>query len=41
MYFVLFHDYVENLVERDPHVINGLLTEWRIREWRVVVGSAL
>jgi uncharacterized protein YciI len=93
MYFVLFYDYVENIVERrtpyrdahlarvqeyvargelvlggafadpvdgaaivfevadrarvdafarkDPYVINGLATGWRVREWTVVVGAAL
>ena len=32
---------VEEFVEKDPYVINGLVTGWRIREWTVVVGSAL
>jgi uncharacterized protein YciI len=32
---------IEEFVEKDPYVINGLVTEWRIREWTVVVGSAL
>ena len=92
MYFLLFYDYVENIVERrapvreahlslvreyaargelvlagafadpvdgaalafkvddrakvkefvgkDPYVIDGLVTKWRIREWTVVVASA-
>ena len=31
---------IEAFVEKDPYVINGLVTEWRIREWTVVVGSA-
>lgn len=32
---------IESFVERDPYVINGLVTEWRIRDWTVVVGPAL
>ena len=26
--------------EADPYVINGLVNEWRVRRWRVVVGPA-
>jgi hypothetical protein len=29
---------VEQFVARDPYVVNGLVTGWRIREWNVVVG---
>ena len=32
---------VEEFVERDPYVSNGLVTAWRIREWTVVVGTAM
>lgn len=32
---------IEAFVEGDPYVQNGLVTGWRIREWTVVVGSAL
>jgi uncharacterized protein YciI len=32
---------VETFVAKDPYVVDGLVTEWRIREWTVVVGSAL
>ena len=32
---------VEAFVAKDPYVVNGLVTGWRIREWTVVVGSAL
>ncbi|MDX1431607.1 MAG: YciI-like protein [Gammaproteobacteria bacterium] len=32
---------IEKFVEKDPYVINELVIEWRIREWTVVVGSAL
>ena len=28
---------VEKFVEQDPYVRNGLVVEWRIREWNVVV----
>jgi uncharacterized protein len=30
---------VEEFVELDPYVRNGLVTSWRIREWNVVVGG--
>ena len=29
----------ESFVARDPYVVNGLVTNWRIREWNVVVGG--
>ena len=32
---------VEEFVRKDPYVVNGLVSGWRIREWTVVVGSAL
>lgn len=32
---------IEAFVEMDPYVINGLVSKWQIREWTVVVGSAL
>lgn len=32
---------IEEFVQKDPYVINGLVTGWRIREWTVVVGSAM
>ena len=32
---------VEEFIRKDPYVENGLVTGWRIREWSVVVGSAL
>lgn len=28
-------------VENDPYVNNGLVTQWHIREWNAVVGTAL
>lgn len=28
-------------VENDPYVKNGLVTQWRIKEWNTVVGTAL
>lgn len=30
---------IEAFVERDPYVVNGLVTAWRIRAWNVVVGA--
>lgn len=32
---------VEEFVTKDPYVVDGLVTGWRIREWTIVVGSAL
>lgn len=32
---------VEEFVQKDPYVVNGLVTGWRIRGWTVVVGTAL
>lgn len=32
---------VEEFVQLDPYVVNNLVTGWRIREWTVVVGTAL
>jgi uncharacterized protein YciI len=30
---------VERFVKNDPYVINGLITQWRIRPWTVVIGG--
>ena len=32
---------VENFVANDPYHANGLVTGWRIRDWSVVIGSAM
>lgn len=32
---------VEDFVKNDPYVKNGLITGWKIREWKVVVGRAV
>jgi uncharacterized protein YciI len=29
----------EEFVKRDPYVKNGLIREWKVREWTVVVGN--
>lgn len=29
----------ERFVENDPYVRNGLVTDWRVRRWDVVVGG--
>jgi uncharacterized protein YciI len=29
----------ERFAENDPYVLNGLVTNWRVREWTVVIGS--
>lgn len=31
---------VEDFVERDPYVLNGLVRTHEIRDWKVVVGTA-
>jgi uncharacterized protein YciI len=30
---------IDEFVERDPYVQNGLVTAWRVREWTVVIGG--
>jgi len=30
---------VEAFASRDPYVVNGLVTRWRVREWSVVIGD--
>ena len=30
---------VEDFVKSDPYVVNGLVTEYRIRPWTVVIGA--
>lgn len=32
---------VQNFAEHDPYVVNGMIKEWSIRPWTVVVGTAL
>ncbi|MGI9044508.1 MAG: YciI-like protein [Gemmatimonadaceae bacterium] len=29
----------ENFASTDPYVLNGLIKEWRVREWTTVVGA--
>jgi len=29
----------ESFAEADPYVINGLVANWRVREWNTVVGD--
>lgn len=31
---------VEDFANADPYVVNGLVREWRIREWTVVIPSS-
>jgi uncharacterized protein len=31
---------VEDFVRSDPYVEHGLVTDWRIRQWNVVAGTA-
>jgi len=30
----------EQFAERDPYVVQGIATAWRVRQWNVVVGGA-
>jgi uncharacterized protein YciI len=30
---------VEEFAKNDPYVINGLIKAWRVREWKVAIGS--
>ena len=32
---------VEEFARKDPYVLNGLVTEWKVKEWAVVMGSAM
>ncbi len=29
----------EQFAKQDPYVINGLITEWKVRPWTVVIGG--
>jgi len=29
----------EQFAARDPYVVNGLVTRWRVREWTTVIGD--
>ncbi len=31
---------VEDFAKSDPYVLNGLVKQWRVREWTTVVGEA-
>jgi uncharacterized protein YciI len=33
-------DVASNFAREDPYVLNGLVREWRVREWTTVVGEA-
>lgn len=30
---------VENFAKNDPYLLNGLITEWSVRPWTVVIGG--
>jgi uncharacterized protein YciI len=30
---------IKKFVEADPYVVNGLVTDWKIRDWTAVVGT--
>ena len=29
----------EDFAKNDPYVLNGLISEWKVREWTVVIGQ--
>ena len=29
----------ENFAKNDPYVLNGLIKEWKVRPWKVVIGQ--
>ena len=31
----------EEFAKNDPYVLNGLITEWSVRPWAVVIGTAV
>jgi uncharacterized protein len=41
--FLVFHvddpSQIEKFVEQDPYVQDGLVEDWRIRRWTVVIGT--
>ncbi|HEX2384569.1 MAG TPA: YciI-like protein [Acidimicrobiales bacterium] len=41
--FLVFHvddpSQIEKFVEQDPYVQNGLVEDWQIRRWTVVIGT--
>eukprot|EP00929_Paragymnodinium_shiwhaense_P002196 TRINITY_DN102406_c0_g1_i1.p1 TRINITY_DN102406_c0_g1~~TRINITY_DN102406_c0_g1_i1.p1 ORF type:complete len:138 (+),score=28.66 TRINITY_DN102406_c0_g1_i1:54-416(+) len=32
---------IEKLVKEDPYVVNGLVPDWQLLDWNVVLGSAM
>lgn len=30
---------IEDFVKKDPYFLNGLVKQWEIREWNVVIGN--
>ena len=30
---------VEDFAKNDPYVLNGLIKEWKVRKWTVVIGN--
>ena len=44
-YYILLYEVVddrskvEDFAKNDPYVVNGLIQEWNVREWIVVVGN--
>jgi hypothetical protein len=32
---------VKDFAKQDPYVLNGLITEWRVNEWNIVLGLGI
>ena len=32
---------VKSFIEEDPYVLNGIVTDWQIKEWTVVAGTMI
>ena len=39
IWFVAVKSVIEDFVNKDPYVKNGLVTKWEIRSWTVVIGQ--
>ena len=39
--FAASREEVEEYAKKDPYVKNGLVTDWKVKEWTVVMGTAM
>jgi hypothetical protein len=40
VFYVDGREVIENFVQKDPYVRAGLVTDWKIRKYKVVIGTA-